>query len=363
MTLERTERIARDGMLRGLHPGVQLYVSLAGRSHELKLGDARPGVPVAADTLMLWLSSIKPIAAVAIAKLWEQGLLGLDDRVALHIPEFAANGKEAVTLRHVLTHTGGFRMPIRHWRGQTWDEAIAEVCKGRLEPRWVPGEKAGYHPASSWYLLGELIRRIDGRPFEEYVRDEIFTPLGMADWSIGIAYDKQQALGDRLCTMFDTSSGEPAVDPALNSPHFIAAVRPGANGRGPAAQFARFYEMLLGGGELGGARILRPSTVAEFVRRQRAGMYDHTFKHTLDYGLGFIVDSKQYGAATIPYGYGDHASPATFGHGGSQSSVAFADPEHGLVVALAFNGMPGEASHQERLRLTASAIYEDLGLA
>lgn len=362
MSLELTEGIARAGVGEGQHLGVQLYVSLGGQQQQLSIGEARPGVPISGDKVMLWLSSTKPIAAVAIAKLWEAGLIGLDDRIATHIPEFASHGKGEVTLRHVLTHTGGFRMPIRHWRGQTWEEAIAEVCNGRLEPRWIPGEKAGYHPASSWYLLGELIRRIDGRPFESYVQDELFAPLGMTDWSIGIPHEEQQRLGDRLSPMFDTSAGQSTLDPAYNSPDYIAAVRPGANGRGPAAQFGRFYEMLLGGGELEGVRILQAATVAEFVRRQRVGMYDHTFKHTLDYGLGFIVDSKQYGADTVPYGYGDHASGSTFGHGGSQSSTAFADPERGLVVALAFNGMPGEREHQVRLRAITTAIYSDLGL-
>lgn len=363
MTLEQTERIARKGIQKGLHPGVQLYVSLRGKQHRLSIGEARPGVPVTDETLMLWLSSTKPIAAVAIAKLWEAGLVKLDDPIATHIPGFAANGKGGVTLRHVLTHTGGFRMPIRHWRGQTWEEAIAEVCNGRLEPRWIPGEKAGYHPASSWYLLGELIRRIDGRPFETYVRDELFTPLAMPDWSIGISYEDQQRLGDRLAPMFNAAAGQSTLDPAFNSPDYIAAVRPGANGRGPAAQFGRFYEMLLAGGELEGVRVLRASTVEEFVRRQRVGMYDHTFKHVVDYGLGFIIDSKQHGADTVPYGYGDHASGSTFGHGGSQSSTAFADPEREVVVALAFNGMPGERVHQERLRSITTAIYDDLGLS
>lgn len=91
-------------------------------------------------------------------------------------------------------------------------------------------------------------------------------------------------------------------------------------------------------------------------------MFDHTFKHVMDWGLGFILDSKQYGSDTVPYGYGDHASPRTFGHSGAQSACAFADPEHDLAVAWLCNGLPGEARHQLRQRAINNAIYEDLGL-
>ncbi len=90
-----------------------------------------------------------------------------------------------------------------------------------------------------------------------------------------------------------------------------------------------------------GARIMRPETVAAITSRQRVGMFDVTFRQTLDWGLGVILNSSHYGAA-IPYQFGPHASSATFGHGGSQSSTGFCDPERQLVVGLLFNGCPGE---------------------
>ena len=96
---------------------------------------------------------------------------------------------------------------------------------------------------------------------------------------------------------------------------------------------------------------------------QRVGLFDETFKHVMDWGLGLIVDSNRYGADTVPYGYGPYSSPRTFGHGGSQSSVGMADPEHALVVCVAFNGLPGEGKHDIRLRRFMAAVYEDLGLA
>src|SRR5688572_28910496 len=98
-------------MAERLHVGAQMYVSLNGEPVAcFGMGEARSGVAMTADTLMLWLSSVKPVGAVAIAQLWEQGELELDDRVADYIPEFGVKGKEGITIRHLLTHTGGFRL-------------------------------------------------------------------------------------------------------------------------------------------------------------------------------------------------------------------------------------------------------------
>ena len=83
--------------------------------------------------------------------------------------------------------------------------------------------------------------------------------------------------------------------------------------------------------------------------RHRVGQYDQTLGHIVDFGLGFIIDSNQYGADTVPYGYGRYASPRTFGHGGAQSSQGYCDPENELVAAYLFNGRPGEGQHQPGL--------------
>src|SRR2546430_1200029 len=108
--LTRTVAVIEQGIAQGLHIGAQIFVSLDGQTiGDVALGEARRGVPMRADTLMLWLSSAKPITAVAIAQLWERGKLELDDRVAKRIPEFAAHGKDRITIRHILTHTAGFR--------------------------------------------------------------------------------------------------------------------------------------------------------------------------------------------------------------------------------------------------------------
>jgi len=371
--LPRARAAILAGVREGLHLGAQLYVSRQGEViADGAAGDSRPGQPMRRDQLMLWLSSAKPVAAIAIAQLWERGQLELDDPVARHIPEFAAHGKGAITLRHLLTHTAGIRLLNVGWPQDSWEAIIARIAAMRPEPRWVPGRKAGYHHASSWFLLGEVVRRLDGRPFSLYVREEIFEPLGMLDSWIGMPVERYRELReqDRLCPVYDTEGppGGPPAPQGWDSEAWCTGTHPGGNGYGPISQLGRFYEMLLArgrvpGGSAVGRRILSPQAVEAVTARHRAGMLDHTFQHVLDWGLGFIINSRQYGAETVPYGYGDHASPRTFGHSGYRSSTGFADPEQGLAIALAFNGTPSHEAHERRIRNVLDALYEDLGLA
>jgi CubicO group peptidase (beta-lactamase class C family) len=363
--LPKTMAAIRRGMEQGLHVGAQLYVSLRGEViADEALGTARDGAAMRTDTLMLWLSAGKPISAAAVAQVWERGLLDLDDPVAKHIPEFAANGKDVVTVRHILTHTGGFRALLGHWEGKSWDQVIAALAASRLEPRWVPGETAGYHPITSWYLLGELVRRLDGRPFDRYVREMIFEPIGMRDSWIGMPADAYRAYGDRIGLMHEIKDGRATANYALDTEELASQTRPPTNARGPIRELGLFYEMMLGRGRArkSSAPILSPQAVEAMTARHRVGMYDKTFRHVIDWGLGFVMQSNQYGAETVPYGYGPHASPRTFGHSGSRSSIGYADPEHGLAVGCLFNGAPDEAKHDARMREVNGAIYEDLRL-
>jgi len=121
--------------------------------------------------------------------------------------------------------------------------------------------------------------------------------------------------------------------------------------------------MLLHGGTVDGVEILKAATIDLFTRPHRSGLFDYTFLAKLDWGYGFLLNSDSYNFETIPYAYGRYASPETFGHSGSQSSCAFADPTNQLVVAWACNGMPGEKLHQKRQREINNAIYEELNLS
>jgi CubicO group peptidase (beta-lactamase class C family) len=376
--LPQTALALERGIERGLHSGAQAYVSRGGKVvADFAIGLARPGVPMRRDSLTAWMSAGKPLASVAFALLWEslseQRSLDVDDPVARHIPEFAARGKEAVTIRHLLTHTGGFRALAGRWEDQPWEKIIAAICDARLEPGWMPGRKAGYHLGTSWYVLAEIVRRLDPgqRDYGTYVREDICEPLGMDDTWVGMQEEVYRGYGDRIAVTNNTSSdAKPqAADGGHSDLALATTTRPGSGARGPVRELGFFYEMLLGKGVLlgksvqYGARVVTAETVEALVAGHRIGMYDHTFRHVMDWGLGFILNSARYGETTVPYGYGPHASPRTFGHGGSQCCTGFADPENALAVAIAWNGRPGEAAHDRRLRETLTAVYEDLGLA
>jgi CubicO group peptidase (beta-lactamase class C family) len=359
LTLRRTTQLIENGIAEGLHLGAQLYVSVEGKPvAELAIGESRPGVTMTPDTLSLWLSAGKPVTAVAIAQQVERGRVSIDDPVAKHVPEFAQRGKERITIRHLLTHTGGFRGADLIPEDLSWHETIERICAATVEPDWVIGEKAGYQLSSSWFVLAEIVRRLSGRAYSDYVRDEIFVPLGMrASW-IGMPLTRHREYGERIGFIYLLRGGKLAPHAEWNSEADCTRCRPGGNARGPVRELGKFYESLLGFG----AQLLKKESVAEFTRRHRIGMFDHTFQHVIDFGLGFIVNSNRYGVETVPYGYGRHASEETFGHSGAQSSCAFADPARQLVVAWSCNGLPGERLHQRRAREINAAIYEDLGL-
>jgi CubicO group peptidase (beta-lactamase class C family) len=358
--MQRTLAVIESGIEQGLHVGAQVYVSHRGRVViDTGVGIARPsdGLPMTADTITLWLSSGKPVTAVGIARLWERGLLDLDDAVARHVPEFAAHGKESITIRHILTHTAPLRLADVGWPHATWEQNIRRICNTRPEPRWVPGRTAGYSAHITWYMLGEIIQRLSGRGLQDFLHDEVFAPCGMADTYVAMAPQEQAANADRLAVTQKTESGPP-TDYGTERPEALAAPRPGGSVRGPAHDLGRFYEALLARD----GRVLMTQTIEAMTARHRVNTHDKTFNAVIDWGLGFIINSLIYGRDDTPYQYGPYASPRTFGHSGNQSSAGFADPENALAIVVIFNGMAGEAKHQPRMRQTLAAVYEDLGL-
>ena len=344
----------------GWHPGAQLHVSHHGRCiADLALGEARPGQPMQPGTLNLWFSSGKPVTAVAIAQLVEAGRLDWDTPVAKWLPEFAAHGKSALQLRHLLTHTGAFRAADAVPEDTPWPETIARICDAPLEEGATPGTSAAYHTHSSWAILAELVQRASDEPFEDFVRRRVFSPAGMDDSRVRISPEEFPRLEPRLGWMHLTDRGSVDPHPFWNTPASAATLRPGAFLRGPIHDLGRFYEALLADP----SPLLRRETIAHMTRRHREGLWDDTFKHKIDFGYGLILNSARYGVETVPYGFGRHASESAFGHGGVQTSCAFADPAHGLVVAWVCNGLPGIRLHHKRGRELNTLIYKDLGLA
>jgi CubicO group peptidase (beta-lactamase class C family) len=352
--------VLEEGVRTGLHPGAQLYVSRNGEViFDFPCGEARLGVPMRPDSVIQWFSAGKPLTAVLLAQLYERDALDLRSPVSRYLPEFAQNGKESITVAHLLTHTAGFRAADKIPAETPWAEVIRLACETPLEDGWTPGSRAGYSTSASWFILAEIVQRLTSRPIDEYIKSELLDPLGLTDSWLRLPFEQYKKYGDRLALMHDAAAVK--RDPVfMQDAAGMAHCRPGSSARGPIRDLGRFYEMLLNGGAFNRHRFLEPETIRLFTTRHRVGMFDETFLHKLDFGYGFLVNSNRYGAESVPYGYGRYASDETFGHSGAQSSCAFADPRHNLVVAWVTNGLPGERPHQKRHREINHAVYNHL---
>jgi CubicO group peptidase (beta-lactamase class C family) len=345
----------------GLHDGAQVYVSRFGEPLlDVAVGESVPGRALERDDVMMWYSSGKPVTTTAVLQMWEQGRLGLDDPVAEYVAGWGA-GKERVTIRHVLTHTGGFTMARQ---GELFDtdvsyaEAVARIAAHPAE--WEPGTKAGYHPTSGWKILGAVVEAVDGRPIDRYLADEVFGPAGMKESRLGIPADEQAALGDRLVPVawkghafaVQDDSGLRMVPYHIERIHnavwHVAKVEPGGGTRGPARELGRFYESLLGFGP----PLLDPRTVEVMGAVHRYGLPDVIFGgQKTPWGLGVQVAGGMSG------GPGRRA----FGHGGMASSRGLADPDAGLVLVLVANGLPDPIKNERRMFAFTDGVYRAFG--
>ncbi len=361
-TLPKTLETIQRGMDERLHIGAQVYVSIDGDPiADFAVGVTHRGDALTTDTIMPWMSAVKPVGAVAFGQLWELGKVDVDDPVAKYVPEFGVHGKQTITLRHLLTHTSGLQALDVEWSDVAWSEMIERIARSRLYPGWEPGKKAGYEAITGWAILGEVLQQVSGRPYHEYVRERIFEPLGMDDSWIAVPEDLLNSYEPFINLLPKTGNGA-IQEPTWKREELVQQL-PAGSGRGPIRELGRFYEMLLLQGELDGVRIVLPQTVAALTARHRTGLFDHTFGNIYDWGLGFVMEARTDQKRGLPYQYGRYSSPRAFGHSGRQSSIGFADPEHGLVVAWVLNGTPGEVEHFRRNHAINSAIYEDLGLA
>lgn len=371
-SLPRTEAVLERQRVAGLHPGACLVATVdAEPAGAAAVGEARPGVAMGPSTVVRWLSITKVATALRAAMAWDAGALSLDDPVALHLPGFASGGKAEVTVRHLLTHTGGFRGADAGPTRPGWDDEVARVCAEPQEDGWRPGRDAGYSLRAGFLVLAEVVRRAlaDGRPWERALAEDVFAPLGMVDCHLALDAATAASLAPRTAGYRSTApaagpgpggpSGRGAPSVLVDDAATAALCVPGSSGRGPVEELPRLLEVLY----LGGGPLLSPAAAEAVTARHRTGLRDRTFGAVIDWGLGVIVDSKVHGREVVPYGFGAAASPRTFGHGGSQSSGLLCDPEVGLVAALACTGMCGDAAHSRRAHEAFTALYQDLDLA
>lgn len=359
--LQHTTELLHAMIKDGLHPGMQVYISLDGISVlDLAVGQAGPERAMKGHTLQCWMSCSKPVTAVALAQLHESNHLDWDDPVTRFIPEFSAHGKSGITIRHLLTHTGGIRSANTGPPTASWENRIQSICASHPEPDWMPHERAGYDRHGSWFILADIVQRLGQQPFPNYVQERIFAPIGMEHAWIGMPIASYEATKQNQSFIVTTSRGQAQTMSEEEHANLVQQCNPAAGGFGSARDLARFYETLLRGAQGQDTTLLAADSVRELVDRHRVGLHDETFGTDMTWGLGVILHPPNPPVSPYPYGFGPHASASTFGHGGNQCASSFTDPDRHLVVTWIGNGRPGEPRHQRFNWALNQAIYEDL---
>ncbi len=315
------------------------------------IADTSTGRLVAADTLFPTFSVIKAVTAVALHIQAARGLVEYDAPVARYWPEFAANGKAGVTVRHVLQHRSGvWQMPADVTPERLADYGWMVDAIAKLAPMFPPGTRNGYQSYSFGWLVAEMVRRTDpqGRAFGDFVQQEIVRPLGIDDLWIGLAAQQHH----RIARLIDAPPRDlPADAPPFKAIPLHVGTReeifgradvrkgciPGAGGLATAQSMARFFAMLANGGALGGARLLPEALVKTFAEpRADWETPDDVHGIKLRIGLGFWTGgNSQPGNLGRQIGTNLNA----IGHPGAGGSIAWADPDKRISVSIAHNRM------------------------
>lgn len=342
--LGQIERLMESHIAEGRYPGGQFAVARHGKiAHVRTVGATDIGddpTPALDSTLWLLFSQTKVIVTSAVWRLVDDGALRFADPVADHVPGFDRNGKGEITIFQLLTHQGGF--PSAEVPSEAWSdhELLARtVCDFTLE--WTPGSKVHYHGTAAHWVAAVLIEVVTGRDFRDYVRQEVLEPIGLGDQIfVGVPPEAQ----DR-CSDIHSIQDDRITSTDRNTPEFRAAGVPGAGGYATAHGMAAFYQMLLAGGVMNGARILSPRVVQFATRNHTGDRMDHGMGMPMHRGVGPHVR----GYTPAIRGLGAIASPATFGHGGAGTSYSWGDPESGVSFSYVSNCMSPEPWHTIRM--------------
>jgi CubicO group peptidase (beta-lactamase class C family) len=326
----------------GLLPSCQYALARDGRLAAFETFGA-----AGSETRYVIFSATKAFVASAAWLLIGEGTLDVDRRVAEYIPEFATNGKDVVTVEQVMLHTSGFsRAPLGPPAWAERDRRLEAFAKWRLN--WEPGTAHEYHPTSAHWVLAELIERISGRDYRDFIHERVTSVLGLPR-VVGIPFDEQDGIAElELCgeaasaEELEAIFGVPELpvtevtDDALlsfNRPDVRAVGVPGGGGVASAATLALFYQALLHNHD----GLWDPDVLADATGRVR-----NTFPDLLALGapanraLGVVVAGDDGNANRR--GFGHTQSPCTFGHNGAGGQIAWADPESGLSFSYVTNG-------------------------
>jgi CubicO group peptidase (beta-lactamase class C family) len=318
------------------------------------------GDPWLSDTMAMSFSTTKGVIATTVHRLVDRGLIDYDEPVATYWPEFAAGGKERITVRHLLNHSAG----LHHLRDVLadayemldWDLVCARLAAET--PRYDAGTRHGYHGFTYGFLVGEVIRRVTRMSVHDAVDAEIVKPLGLDGMSIGAPPEGRDRIADLIVRFGNVARAEryarraarfawirPAID-ALMVPEadrlfassaVLDSAIPAINGCFTARSLARMYAALAGGGVLNGERFLSAETLRRATEIQSGGP-DIVVGFPMRWRLGYHLAATTRGI--IPNGFGH------FGFGGSG---AWADPDNDLAVAFVCNRVAGTPFGDTRL--------------
>jgi len=317
------------------------------------LADEDTNTPWGRDTMAVSFSTTKGLTATCLHILADRGLVRYDDLVSKYWPEFAANGKGGIKVYHLLTHQAGIpQVPDGVVLNDLvdWDRMTRAIAAEA--PLWEPGAETGYHALTFGYLVGEVVRRIDGRSVGRFFHEEVAEPLGIGGLYIGAPESvepnistlksrftitpemqaaSQQAMAPDSLMARALGSALGDMNGLMNSRAGHAAEIPAANGVMTARDLARMYACLGAYGQLDGVRILSESTVRKMSERQTFRPDKVIMMLEIGWSLGYMNG----GAPGWPQG----PRVTSFGHAGFGGSVGFADPEIGMSFGLVLNAL------------------------
>jgi CubicO group peptidase (beta-lactamase class C family) len=317
-------------------------------------------LPWEKDTIVNVFSTTKATVATACAMLVDRGLLDYGQKVAHYWPEFAQNGKADVTVGQLLSHQAGIpgvTRPLENW--YDWD-AVAEALAAET-PWWEPGTANGYHAITFGQLGGELVRRVTGKGFGQFFREEIAGPLG-ADFLIGFGPEEDARCGQMIspteafadmpsdALILKVLANPPFRNEEANERAWRAAVIPAANGHGNARSCARIMSALACGGEVDGVRLITEGSV-EAATAEQCYRTDLVLGQPMRWGAGFMLASKD-----LPIS----PNARTFGHGGAGGSLAIADLDARASWSYVMNRMASTTVGDVRGGALGAAFYQCL---
>ncbi len=341
-------------------PGAQVAIGREGKLAGFRsFGSAVQGSEqraVADDTLFCIYSSTKAVVGVAVWGLIEDGLLSIDERVADLVPEFAGDGKDAITVEQVMLHIGGFPMaPMNPKLWEDRDLRLERIQGWRLN--WEPGTRFEYHPTAAHWMLAEIITAKTGQDFRDYTRRRLLDPIGLNDLYVGLPDAQHGRAADVVYIEEPVApdGGWQEVNPNtvlhFNLPSQRRSGCPGGGAFATAADMALFYQTLINGGATAvGEQVLKPETI-DFGTTVRTDPTKHRDAlNDLHVNRGLTVVVAGDGGDSHLRGFGSGCSARAFGHGGAGGQVTWGDPETGLSIGFVTNGFATDLEIRDRTR-------------